>query len=503
MAYIVNKTDGTAITTIIDGTIDNTNSLTLFGKSYSGFGELLNEDLVKLLENSASTAAPTAPLKGELWFDTASNQVKVYDGSAFKPTGGAKTQASAPASASEGDLWIDSDDNQLYFYSGSSWRLAGPIYTSGQTLSGWKVETINNSFGTAKVISSMYVANTRVAILSKETFIPASAITGFTTVNAGISLNSTLGASFAGETTSATYLDVGSTTNDPNDVNNIAGGNFLRSDVADTLAGRLTIQSDNGIVLGESSDLQLTITGINAKIENATQDGNLTIGVRPGGSATTPITIDGTNNRVGFFTASPTTDVEITGNVKVTGNLSITGEFENTSSGVISVDDAFIKVNTGNSEVDAGLIVETSDTDDARLFYNVSANYFTAGQGGTYSQIIRLADAVTDGDANKEKVLKTTAAGNLKVTTLTLGAVGSNVGTATAIGVDVGTDLLNATSNANTASIGQVAESISRWGGHYKVDDGSNSKPGRRYVETTSPASSDGENGDLWFVREA
>ena len=97
MAYIVNKTDGTAITTIIDGTIDNTTSLTLFGKSYSGFGELLNEDLVKLLENSASTAAPTAPLKGELWFDTASNQVKVYDGSAFKPTGGAKTQASAPA----------------------------------------------------------------------------------------------------------------------------------------------------------------------------------------------------------------------------------------------------------------------------------------------------------------------------------------------------------------------------------------------------------------------
>ena len=47
MAYIVNKTDGTAVVTITDGTIDNTTSLTLFGKSYSGFGELLNEDLVK------------------------------------------------------------------------------------------------------------------------------------------------------------------------------------------------------------------------------------------------------------------------------------------------------------------------------------------------------------------------------------------------------------------------------------------------------------------------
>ena len=61
MAYTINRTDGTAIATITDGTIDTSTSLTLFGKSYSGFGELLNEDLVKLLENSASTSAPTAP----------------------------------------------------------------------------------------------------------------------------------------------------------------------------------------------------------------------------------------------------------------------------------------------------------------------------------------------------------------------------------------------------------------------------------------------------------
>ena len=59
MAYVINKTDGTAIVTITDGTVDNTTSLSLFGKSYSGFGEALNENLVKLLENSASTSAPT------------------------------------------------------------------------------------------------------------------------------------------------------------------------------------------------------------------------------------------------------------------------------------------------------------------------------------------------------------------------------------------------------------------------------------------------------------
>ena len=63
MAYTINKTDGTVVTTIVDGTVDNTTSLQLFGKSYSGFGEGLNENLLKLLENSASTSSPTAPLK--------------------------------------------------------------------------------------------------------------------------------------------------------------------------------------------------------------------------------------------------------------------------------------------------------------------------------------------------------------------------------------------------------------------------------------------------------
>ena len=90
MAYTINKTDGTVVATITDGTIDNSTSLTLFGKSYSGFGELLNENLVKLLENQSSTSAPSNPLKGELWFDASTNQIKVYDGSSFKPTGGAK-----------------------------------------------------------------------------------------------------------------------------------------------------------------------------------------------------------------------------------------------------------------------------------------------------------------------------------------------------------------------------------------------------------------------------
>lgn len=483
MAYTINKTDGTVVTTITDGTVDNTTSLQLFGKSYSGFGEGLNENLVKLLENSASTSAPTAPLKGEIWFDTNTNQIKVYDGTAFKPTGGAKSQSTEPTSASAGDLWHDSDDDQIYFYTGSAFQLLGPVFTKGQTLSGWKIETVTAST-VSKVIASMFVGNVRVAVLSKEAFTPDGgspsvtplASNGFATVAAGLTLNSTLGASFSGNSAQASAVDVSGTTNTSATV--IAGGNFLRADAADTTTGALTIDADGGIIIGEEQELSITASSGDITVAQTRQDKDLSFTINDGGVTKTPLSF-----------AGATGNITLTGNTTITGNLSITGEFENTSSGVITVDDAFVKVNTGNSEVDAGLIVETSDTDDARMFYDVSENYWAAGENQSYSQVIRLADAVVDGDANKEKVLKTTAAGNVKVTTATLGAVGSNIATSD-------------TSNANVPSVGQVAESITRWGGSVITDDSSNSIAGKRYVETVAPTSGQGSNGDLWFVRE-
>ena len=57
MAYKINNTFGTLLVTLADGTIDvATTDLTLIGKGYAGFGEKLNENLVKLLENFNNTS---------------------------------------------------------------------------------------------------------------------------------------------------------------------------------------------------------------------------------------------------------------------------------------------------------------------------------------------------------------------------------------------------------------------------------------------------------------
>jgi hypothetical protein len=461
MAYTINKTDGTVVATITDGTIDTSTSLTLFGKSYSGFGELLNENLVRLLENQTSTATPTVPLKGELWFDANTNQLKVYDGTSFKPTGGAKSQATAPTSASAGDLWMDSDDKQVYFYTGSAWQLLSPVWSSTQQLSGWLIETLGSSGGD-KVVSSMYAGNTRVAILSKETFTPSVTQSGFASIKAGITLNSTISGVFHGATTSATAVDVSGTTNTSGTV--IAGGNFLRADAADTTTGALTIDSDTGLIVGDAQELTVSVSSNNITLAQTSLDKNFSITTNTSGATTTRLAITGSSGAMA-----------ITGDVSITGNLNISGEYNSSTSNVSTYDDAFIKVNTGNSEADAGLIADTSDTDDARLFYDISENFWSAGHGASYSQVIRLADAVADGNAAKAKVLKTSAAGNVKVTTATLGAVGSITYTDT--------------SNLNVPTIGAVATLSLKWGGSLKT------------VSTSAP--SGGSDGDFWFVREA
>ncbi len=464
MAYTINKTDGTVVTTITDGTVDNTTSVQLFGKSFSGFGEGLNENLVKLLENSASTSAPTAPLKGELWMDTNTNQIKVYDGSAFKPTGGAKSQSTAPTSASAGDLWHDSDDDQLYVYTGSAFQLVGPVYTSGQTLSGWLIETLASSGGN-KVVSSMYAGNTRVAILSKETFTPSATQTGFASIKAGFTLNSTLGAVFEGTNTQASAIDVSGTTNTSSTL--IAGGNFLRADAADTTTGALTIDTDSGILVGDSQELTITVSSNDVTIAQTSQDKDLKFTVNDGGVTKTPLTLTGADG-----------GIDLTGDLTITGNLNVSGAYNYTSSEIVEHSDTFLKVNAGGSEADAGLIVETGDTDDARLFYDVSENEWVAGEAQTYSALLRKSDLTDDGDTNKGTKPLTTdsSTGDLKVTTLTLAAVGSAITTSN-------------TALTTVPTIGQVATYGLQWGGSLKT------------VSTSDP--SGGSDGDFWFKYEA
>ena len=46
MAYTINNSRSNVITVVADGTLDNSTDLTLIGKNYPGYGEILNENFI-------------------------------------------------------------------------------------------------------------------------------------------------------------------------------------------------------------------------------------------------------------------------------------------------------------------------------------------------------------------------------------------------------------------------------------------------------------------------
>ena len=101
MAYKINNTFGTLLVSLADGTIDTaTTDLSLFGKGYAGFGEKLNENFVKLLENFNNTSAPANKIQGQLWFDQTNKQLNVYSGTKFKPVGSTTNSTTSSTTSS-------------------------------------------------------------------------------------------------------------------------------------------------------------------------------------------------------------------------------------------------------------------------------------------------------------------------------------------------------------------------------------------------------------------
>lgn len=88
MAYDVTKTDGTRLTIVPDRTVDVTTPIKLLGKNYPGYGEIMAENLVQMLENFSNPAEPSNPITGQFWWDSASRVISVYDGVKWNPIGG-------------------------------------------------------------------------------------------------------------------------------------------------------------------------------------------------------------------------------------------------------------------------------------------------------------------------------------------------------------------------------------------------------------------------------
>lgn len=337
MAYTINLTNGSTLTTIADGTVNQTStSLTLIGKNYAGYGAFLNDNFVHLLENASNDTAPTAPLTGQLWWDTAGN-LKVYTGSAFKTLGAVTSSTSQPTGAVTGNQWWDSANQQLNVYNGSSWTLIGPAFTSNTGTSGTIVGTILDSGNTSHVAVNVYVSNTLVGIYSKDSsYTPGTAITGFTTIKPGFNLVSTGAVS---------GVAMWGTASDASGLGNVAAANYARTDasaVTETFDIPIYINSDTGITVGTSNTAALSVSSSRVQFDNKINNGDIAIRANIGGTIANAIAITGSTGQVTIpnvmaasgnvttaayliTTSSATASNTATGALRVTGGAGIGG----------------------------------------------------------------------------------------------------------------------------------------------------------------------------------
>ena len=285
MAYTINLTNGTIFATIADGTINTSSSMVLVGKNYAGYGEFLDENFVHLLENSANTTAPGAPLTGQLWWDSANGLMKAYNGATWKTISSTTAQSTAPTNNVQGDLWYDTVNAQLKVWTGAAWLLVGPAFTSGQGTTGAIADTITDNVSVSHVVIKLYVEDNVVGIVSKDAaFTPQSSISGFTTVRPGITLSTLIGSQvplFQGTASVAQTLEG----YDPTD--------FLLKNVAETTTGTFAVLNNTGLSVGSNQDIRLGVSGTTATIYNQTSNGNITFNVNKAGVPTTVMTING------------------------------------------------------------------------------------------------------------------------------------------------------------------------------------------------------------------
>jgi hypothetical protein len=274
MPYSIDKTNGTTIAVVEDGTIDSTLDIKLIGKNYAGYGEAQNENFVHMLENFAGAGAPPRPISGQLWYDTGSRKLKFYDASTikWKATGGAEVSGTAPTGLAQGDFWFDSTNKQIYVYDGAAYVLVGPQGVAGLgTTEMQSAMVTDNDTAASHAIVKAIVDGEVMFIISSDEFILSteSAIPGFSYIKSGMTLVNTNNSDGVTDTGSGRVL-WGTASN----TLRFAGrpiDDFILAGSGGTEFGTVVHFADAGYTVGDDQDLVVKIDtdGITPLIKNA------------------------------------------------------------------------------------------------------------------------------------------------------------------------------------------------------------------------------------------
>ena len=375
MAYTILKSDGTTLVTIPDGTVDNSSSISLPGANYVGYGLTLDENLVHMMENFASTTPPSGSIQGQLWFDKITQTLNVYSTSGYTPISGVTTSTNAPVSPKDGSIWMDTATNQLFVGAGGVWDLIGPQYTKTQGISGAiPISAIDVATGFSHNLIQIQFGSVIYAIFNADVaFVPQTTIAGFPHINSGITLSNLI--SGVSLNSSITGNVVGNVSG--NVVGNLTGnvsGN-LTGNVSGNVVGNLT-----GNVVGNINGTTGTITTLS---NTNFSSGNVVI---TGGAISGVTNLSCTTSHITNFSSANTiiTGGSLTNmSVVQTANLTATG-------GTISVSSVTAPTGSISALTGTSAAYTTVSATTAQLTNISSANLVATG-----GQITNLTNLTT------------------------------------------------------------------------------------------------------------
>jgi len=181
MAYTIVKSDGTVLTTIADGTINTTStSLGLPGRNYAGYGQALDTNFVHVLENFADNTPPANPLRGQLWFNTNDNTLRVCpaDGESVASEWLILASTSSTGTTTFGSVTITGD-------------LASNNATITNTLTVGTIDSVNISVSGNANITTANIGNTFTTVISTGANTNPGTLTGTWTLTPGSTLQAT------------------------------------------------------------------------------------------------------------------------------------------------------------------------------------------------------------------------------------------------------------------------------------------------------------------------
>ena len=340
MPYIVNFTDkeNKSPITVFDNTSSTDTSLTFPGRNVTGYGQIIAENFLSLLENFASTDQPINPVEGQLWYDSTggTQTLKIWDNTAWKAASGIQKGVSQPSveTSKVGELWVDTTNQQLRIFTGTRWILVGPVESSvGGLRYGPVIEKIADADNLDRFILTFYIADIPVIVFSKDSFTPKTLITGFNIIKSGINISApaTSGeiANFVGG-----FLPVLNGTARNAEALSISGvevqaGKFLRSDVINTTNFEIKIKNNNGISIGADETFKLSSTPTSSNIYNSSAGSSIDIQTNRNGIPATILRI--VDDKLGINQSNPLEVLDIQGNAKITGSFITTNTAASTN----------------------------------------------------------------------------------------------------------------------------------------------------------------------------